>query len=46
MEALYEYIKALQIKYLILDYEEKEFVTKGWIELAVKTDDYYIYRVL
>lgn len=45
MEALYGYIKALQIKYLILDYEEKEFVAKGWVELAAKTEDYYIYRV-
>lgn len=46
MDALYNSIKNTQIEYLILNYEEKELVTKRWIEFAAKTGHYYIYKVL
>lgn len=46
MDILYECIKNFQIEYLVLNYEEKELVTKGWIEFATKTEHYYIYKVL
>jgi hypothetical protein len=45
MDALYQYIKNIQIEYLILNYEEKEFVARKWIQLVAKTEHYYIYKV-